>query len=58
MVPVTDVVYFEEAVTPNRAAEASLEELLKFERLLADLSARFANVSSDQVERGIESALI
>ena len=58
MVPVTDVVYFEEAVTPNRAAEASLEELLKFERLLADLSARFANVSSDQVELGIESALI
>jgi PAS domain S-box-containing protein len=58
VVRVTDVVYFEEAVTPNRAAEASLEELLKFERLLADLSARFANVSSDQVELGIESALI
>jgi formate hydrogenlyase transcriptional activator len=35
----------------------SLEELLMFERLLADLSARFANVSGDQVETEIESTL-
>jgi PAS domain S-box-containing protein len=39
------------------AAEASLEELLAFERLLFDLSARFANVAGDQVVAEIESAL-
>ena len=39
------------------AAETSLEELLKFERLLADLSVRFANVSGDQVELEIEVGL-
>jgi PAS domain S-box-containing protein len=50
-------IYVEKAATPGRAAEASLEELLTFERLLADLSARFANVSSDQVEVEIDSAL-
>jgi signal transduction histidine kinase len=41
----------------GRESEASLEELLAFERLLADLSARFANVSGDQIETEIESAL-
>ena len=41
----------------SEAADASLEELLTFERLLADLSARFANASGDQVEMEIESAL-
>ena len=55
--PVTEEIYVEKAATPRRAAEASLEELLTFERLLADLSARFANVSSDQIELEIESAL-
>jgi PAS domain S-box-containing protein len=54
---VTDVIYVENAATPGRAAEASLEELLTFERLLADLSARFANVSSDELETEIERAL-
>ena len=43
--------------TTSHASEAMLEELLKFERLLADLSARFANASGDQVETEIESAL-
>jgi C4-dicarboxylate-specific signal transduction histidine kinase len=43
--------------TTSRASEALLEERLTFERLLADLSARFANASGDQVEREIESAL-
>jgi hypothetical protein len=56
-VPVTDEIYVEKATTPRRAAEASLEELLTFERLLADLSARFANVSSDLLETEIENAL-
>jgi PAS domain S-box-containing protein len=54
---VTDEIYVEKATTPRRAAEASLEELLTFERLLADLSARFANVSSDLLETEIENAL-
>ncbi len=37
--------------------DASLEELLAFERLLSDLSARFANVAGDQVVAEIEGAL-
>jgi PAS domain S-box-containing protein len=43
--------------TTGRAAEVSLEEHLTFERLLADLSARLANVSGDQLETEIESGL-
>jgi signal transduction histidine kinase len=50
-------VYIERAATTGHAAETSLEELLTFERLLGDLSARFANVSGNQVETEIESAL-
>jgi PAS domain S-box-containing protein len=54
---VADKTYVEKGATAGRAVEASLEELLTFERLLADLSACFANVSSDQVEVEIENAL-
>ena len=43
--------------TGGAAAEASLEELLTYERLLFDLSARFANVSGEQVVAEIENAL-
>jgi PAS domain S-box-containing protein len=43
--------------TPSHAPGPSLEELLAFERLLSDLSARFANVAVDQVVAEIESAL-
>jgi PAS domain S-box-containing protein len=43
--------------TPSHASGASLTELLAFERLLSDLSARFANVAVDQVIAEIESAL-
>ena len=43
--------------TPSHASGASLEELLAFERLLSDLSARFANVAADQVVAEIEGAL-
>jgi PAS domain S-box-containing protein len=57
VVPVADETYVEKASTPGSAAEASLGELLAFERLLADLSARFANVSSDLLETEIERAL-
>ncbi|UFW48204.1 MULTISPECIES: sensor histidine kinase [Bradyrhizobium] len=41
----------------SRTAEPSLDELLAFERLLSDLSARFANVGADQVVAEIETAL-
>lgn len=51
-----DQVSIEGAAT-SRSGEPSLEELLTFERLLADLSARFANVSGDRIEPEIESAL-
>jgi PAS domain S-box-containing protein len=47
----------EKASTNGGATGASLEELLTFERLLADLSARFANVAVGQVETEIDSAL-
>ena len=53
----TDEIDVEGAAATGRAAEASLEEFLTFERLLADLSARFANVPVAQVETEIESAL-
>ena len=42
---------FASAVVRDPAIKgASAEELLAFERMLADLSARFANVPDDQVE--------
>ena len=41
----------------SSASAPSLEELLAFERLLSDLSARFANVAVDQVVAEIEAAL-
>jgi hypothetical protein len=56
-VPVTEEVAVERAAATGRAVEASLEEFLTFERLLADLSARLANVSVAEVETEIDSAL-
>ncbi len=44
-------------VARRRPADPSLKELLAFERLLSDLSARFANVAVNQVVAGIEAAL-
>jgi PAS domain S-box-containing protein len=49
--------YIERASVPGGAAGASLEEFFKFERLLADLSACFADASIAQVETEIDSAL-
>jgi len=37
--------------------EKSLEERLRFERLLSDVSARFIKISPEQLDREIESAL-
>ena len=48
----------ERAVTTGgAAADATLEELLAFERLLFDLSARFANVAGEQVVAEIDNTL-
>ena len=52
-----DVFSVERIIENSRASDASLEELLACERLLFDLSARFANVSGDQVDAEIESTL-
>jgi formate hydrogenlyase transcriptional activator len=44
------------AVSERVARDASADELLAFERMLADLSARFANVPADKVESEIQLA--
>jgi C4-dicarboxylate-specific signal transduction histidine kinase len=49
--------YIDGATTIGIAPKASFDEFLTFERLLAELSSRFANVSGDQLETEIESAL-
>jgi len=56
-VQMTEEIHPERAVPTGHEAEASLEELLAFERLLFDLSARFANVADEQVIAEIEGAL-
>jgi len=56
-VQMTEEIHPERAVPTGHEAEASLEELLAFERLLSDLSARFANVADEQVIAEIEGAL-
>ena len=42
----------------SRASNPSIEEHLEFERLLFELSVRFADISADQVVAEIESALL
>jgi formate hydrogenlyase transcriptional activator len=44
------------AICPPISSGASAEDLLAFERMLADLSARFANVSIEKVEFEIQLA--
>jgi formate hydrogenlyase transcriptional activator len=52
-----DLSRFEAAVIHNAELNgASASELLAFERMLADLSARFANVPAERVEFEIEAA--
>jgi hypothetical protein len=52
-----DAIPFGRSVTaePAPKSEASAEELLAFERMLADLSARFANIPAEQVEAEIRA---
>src|SRR3990172_1776625 len=45
------------AADPTPPGNASFAERLTFERLLADLSVRFANVPGDRVEAEIETGL-
>jgi formate hydrogenlyase transcriptional activator len=53
----TELNRFEPAVIHNAEPNgASANELLAFERMLADLSARFANVPAERVEFEIEAA--
>ncbi len=44
-------------VTERKRVEQALEERLRFERLLSDVSARFVTISPDQVDSEIESGL-
>jgi len=44
------------AIPDAAASDAAAEELLAFERMLADLSARFANVPAEKVEVEIQLA--
>jgi PAS domain S-box-containing protein len=57
LVQMTEEIHAERAVPTGHEVEASLEEFLAFERLLSDLSVRFANVVDAQVIAEIESTL-
>jgi formate hydrogenlyase transcriptional activator len=52
----TDVIPIKRSAQASSTAAVGLDERLAFERLLADLSSRFANVAIDRVETEIESA--
>src|SRR5882672_7281274 len=61
--PVAGIVPFNKSAKSNAASnsDASAEELLAFERMLADLSARFANVPVEKVEleiRAVQAILL
>jgi PAS domain S-box-containing protein len=44
-------------ITERKQAEEALEDRLRFERLLSDLSSRFVNISTDRVDSEIETGL-
>jgi len=54
--PMPDAIPFNRSAKTDAAlkSDASAEELLAFERMLADLSARFANVPAERVEIEIQ----
>jgi formate hydrogenlyase transcriptional activator len=54
----TDLDRSEWAATNTTPSSPSVEELVAFERMLADLSARMANVPSDRVEPEIQLAQV
>src|SRR2546426_5472573 len=51
-----DPIPFNKSTKAAPKSDASIEELLAFERMLADLSARFANIPAEQVEVEIRLA--
>jgi formate hydrogenlyase transcriptional activator len=54
----TDLDWSRSEATNTAASSPSVKELVAFERLLADLSARMANVPSDRVESEIQLAQV
>ena len=44
-------------ITRRKLMEKAIEERLRFEKLLADLSARFLNVPCDQIDGSIDGGL-
>src|SRR5882757_10622636 len=55
----TDLARLGSAAVPKAAQRSpSVEELVAFERMLADLSARMANVPADRVEAEIQLAQV
>ena len=44
-------------ITERKQTEEALEDRLRFERLLSDLSARFVNMPPDRVDSEIEDGL-
>ena len=56
-----DPIPFNRTTKVAQKSDASIDELLAFERMLADLSVRFANVPVDKVEleiRGVPLAVL
>src|SRR3954468_17577014 len=55
--PMTDDTHVKTSAKVSLVPETTVDERLAFERLLADLSSRFANVPGNNLEVEIEDAL-
>lgn len=53
----TDKVHIDRIATTARTGDASIEEFLAFERMLADISVRFANIARHQFDAEIKTTL-
>jgi signal transduction histidine kinase len=53
----TDKMDVNHSATATRASDASIEDYLAFERLLADISVRFANISGHEFDAEIKTTL-